>query len=121
MVQQIRRCLEMIPQHLWWSWGFSMLTSLVSGGLETLSATVIFALVTVVNDAEQIHRLPVLSRVAGFFPGYDARLLVIGFAVTAAVFYLFKGMLLAWVSYKNSIVIGRANTSLAAMFFRAYL
>lgn len=121
MIRQIRLCLEMIPRRLWWRWGFSMFVTLIFAILESVSAAAIFALVSSVGDPLQIRVLPVVSTVAAWFPEVEPRRFVAVFAAAVAVFYVARGTFVAFVGYRNNLLIGDATTSLAAMFLGAYL
>ena len=117
----MKRCLGFLDEREKRRWALLIPLSIVTAGLEAVGAALIFALIRVIDDPDQIHEQKVLQAIYAALGFDNDERFVVVFATAVAVFYLTKnGMLFfqVWIANKRAAI---SVAHLSSRLLRGYL
>ena len=98
MLPDLVRALHLIPRRRRWQWVVLIPLALVAAALESMGASVVLALGTIVAEPGRAASLPLFSRIASWLPHAPPRDLIVTATVGVIVFYIARGLLLTSIA-----------------------
>jgi ATP-binding cassette, subfamily B, bacterial PglK len=121
MTQILRKCFDLVGVGHRFKWAAMAALALVVTAVEALGAGLIFLLLALITDPTGGVRLPLVGDVQRFFPGVTEQRLMVGVAVSIALFSVIRSMLVFGQAYVQQRVVHNAGAQLATRLMRGYL
>ena len=121
MLRDLVRALHLIPRRRRWQWVVLIPLALVAAALESMGASVVLALGTIVAEPGRAASLPLVSRIALRLPHAPPRDLIVTATLGVIVFYVVRGLLLTLVAWVQETVVQRSGAEAARRLLGSYL
>ncbi len=121
MLHEIRQRLAIVSPHLRLRWALLSPLSLLSALIESAAAGVVFLLVAVLQDPNQLSTVPVANRLLAFLPDAEPRQRVLYLCAAIGVFYGLRAAFNMSTGFARARVAGRTRAEVSSAVFGLYL
>ncbi len=121
MLRDFARALHLIPRRRRWQWAVLIPLALVAAALESMGASVVLALGTLVAEPGRVASLPLASRIAAWLPHGQPREIIVTATIGVIVFYVTRGLLLTLIAWVQETIVQRTGAEVAQRLLGSYL
>ena len=121
MLRDFARALHLIPRRRRWQWAVLIPLALVAAALESMGASVVLALGTLVAEPGRVASLPFVSRIAAWLPHGQPREIIVTATIVVIVFYVARGLLLTLIAWVQETIVQRTGAEVAQRLLGSYL